>query len=78
MSKADKLRERMQANPHGWRIEHLETLAKRHDVRIRRGDGSHVVFSHPDSHLVVTVPAHRPIKPPYIRQFLALIEDIEE
>jgi hypothetical protein len=35
-----------------------------------------VVFGHEDSAIVVTVPAHKPIKPIYIKQFLLLIESV--
>jgi predicted RNA binding protein YcfA (HicA-like mRNA interferase family) len=72
MSKADKMRR----NPRGWRMESLETVARRHGVDVRKTGGSHFVFLHPDSELAVTVPFKRPIKPIYITQFLALLEDI--
>ena len=77
MSKADKTLDKMRANPKDWRIESLEKVASRYGVTVRKSGGSHIVFSHFDSPIVVTVPVHRPIKPPYIRQFLALINDIE-
>ena len=43
--------------------------------RPRRG-GSHVIFSAPGVREIVSVPARRPIKPVYIRQFLALIDAV--
>ena len=66
----------MQSNPRDWRIESLEAVAKNMGMRVRKSGGSHVVFLHPESDLVVTVPAKRPIKPVYITKFLALTDDI--
>ena len=40
--------------------------------------GSHVIFSAPGVREIVSVPAKRPIKPVYIRQFLAPIENAVE
>ena len=76
MSKVDKAIQKMRDNPRDWRIVSLETIAKRLDIQVRKSGGSHVVFMHKDSEIVVTVPAKRPIKPVYIDQFLALINDI--
>ena len=76
MSKADKILSKMRANPRDWRLETIESVANRYNIKVRKSGGSHVVLSHPDSAIVVTVPAHRPIKPVYIRQFLTLIDEI--
>ncbi len=54
----------------------MEAIAKRLDIQVRKSGGSHAVFMHEDSHIVVTVPSKRPIKSIYIYQFLALIDDI--
>ena len=76
MSKADKLVARMRANPRGWRMEELETVASRHGVVVRKTGGSHFVFTHEAADLAVTVPFKRPIKPVYITQLLALLDEI--
>lgn len=76
MGKSDKLLERMRRNPRDWRIEELEAIAQRYGMTVRRGGGSHAVFSHPASTIVVTVPAHRPVKPVYVKQLVALIDDL--
>jgi predicted RNA binding protein YcfA (HicA-like mRNA interferase family) len=76
MTKADKLLARMRTNPRGWRIEQLESLAQRFGIQVRKTGGSHFVFLHPDCELAVTVPFKRPIKPVYIQQFLALLEEL--
>lgn len=78
MTKADKVLQKMRNNPRDWRIEALETVAARYGIMVRKQGGSHAVFSHPNSPLVVTVPAHRPIKPIYVRQLIDLIDDVGE
>lgn len=76
MSTSEKLLAKMRSNPRDWRMESLETVAKRYGIQVRKTGSSHFVFSHSDSELAVTVPFKRPIKPIYITQFLALIDDI--
>jgi predicted RNA binding protein YcfA (HicA-like mRNA interferase family) len=48
----------------------------KYSIRHRQQRTSHVVFIHESAGLV-TVPCARPIKPVYIRQFLALIDKLE-
>lgn len=76
MSKSETLLERMRANPVGWRMETLEAIADRCGIQVRKTGGSHFYFLHPDSAIAVSIPFKRPIKPVYILQFLALIDDI--
>ena len=38
--------------------------------------GSHVIFSAPNVREIVSVPAKRPIKPVYIKHFIALIDAV--
>lgn len=78
MSKARKLLEKLRANPRDWRMDSLETVARHYDIQVRKTGGSHFVFLHPASAIAVTIPFKRPIKPIYISQFLALIDDISE
>lgn len=78
MSKSDKALARLRNHPLDWRLEQIEVIALRHGVKVRKPGGSHVVFQHDRSRLEVCIPAHRPIKPVYIRAFLALIDDIGE
>ena len=67
----------MKANPNDWRIEQLETVARQYGVLVRKTTGSHVVFDHEDWVELLCVPAHRPIKPIYVKKFIALIERLE-
>lgn len=66
----------MRANPRDWRIEDLKVVADKFSIDYRQHGTSHVVFRHPVAG-VLTVPAARPIKPVYIRHFLALIAKVE-
>jgi hypothetical protein len=75
---AGKNLQKMRKNPMGWRIEDLQAVAEENYVewrRPRRG-GSHVIFSAPGLREIVSVPDKRPIKPVYIKQFVALIDAI--
>ena len=73
MSKADKILSKMKENPRNWRIESLKTVARAHNYDWRQPGTSHVTFRHPNGGKL-TVPAHRPIKPIYIKRFIRLIE----
>lgn len=77
-ARASKLLIEMRRNPKAdWRIEQLETVARAYEVNVRRGRGSHVIFEHPKLPEALSVPARRPLKPVYVRRFVALVEDIE-
>ena len=73
---ADKSLRKMRENPSGWRIEELLTVAEANRLDSRRpgSGGSHVLFSASGVREIVTVPAKRPIKPIYIKHFVALID----
>jgi hypothetical protein len=78
VARADKLLSQMIAKPKGdWRIEHVRTVCKAYGLTCsapKRGD--HYKVSHPSQPEIVTVPAHRPIKPIYIKQFVALLRRV--
>jgi hypothetical protein len=71
-----KTLQKMRRNPVGWRIEELQAVAEENCVEWRRPGrgGSHVIFSATGVRDIVSVPAKRPIKPVYIKQFVALID----
>lgn len=73
MASAAKLLEKMRVNPRDWRIEDLKVVAKKFSIEYRQQGTSHVVFRHPVFGLL-TVPSARPIKPVYIRQFVAFVD----
>jgi hypothetical protein len=72
MSKREKLIKKMQENPRDWRIQDLKTLADAHEMTYRQHGGSHVTFFHANG-ARLTVPAHIPIKPIYIKKFAKLL-----
>lgn len=74
MSKFDKLIIKMRANPRDWRIEDLKSIAERMGIEYRQPGTSHVTFRLSNGSKV-TVPAHKPIKPIYIKQFLNLLDE---
>jgi hypothetical protein len=74
MGTTDKSLAKMRTNPKGWHIEDLEAVAGRCNLRIRKPKGSHVVFSFPGVQGEASVPSHRPIKPVYVKKFVALVD----
>ena len=54
----------------------MKVLARRNGIDWRQPGTSHVTFSYPGL-LPLTVPAHKPVKPIYIKRFLALIDSME-
>jgi hypothetical protein len=78
VNKRAKKLDAMRNNPRDWRIEDLLAVAEQFGIECRNSGGSHHVFGFPGAEMDVTVPAHRPIKPVYIRQFLLLVDAVEE
>ncbi len=76
MTSAGKRLERMRNNPRDWTIEDVCTVAKEFGLEVRSHGGSHYTFSHPDVDFHITIPARRPVKPFYIRDFVSFIDDI--
>ena len=78
VSTRDKILIRMRNNPRDWRIDDLKSVAERLGIDWRTEGGSHFVFSFPGVEDDVCVPAHRPIKPVYVRHFVALVDKAKE
>jgi len=78
MNTAAKLLDAMRRNPLDWRIGQLQTVARQFDVAVRCEGGSHHVFSHSVVPDILSVPAKRPIKPVYVRRFVALVDKVKE
>lgn len=78
MSAIEKLLEKMASNPRDWHIEDLLPIAGKFQIDVRNHGGSHYVFTMPGVKETVSVPAHRPIKQIYIKQFLALVQKAKE
>ena len=76
MGKIEKLLNKMRNNPRDWRIDDIKSLANRFDIEYRQPGTSHVTFR-TSSGEKLTVPAHKPIKPIYIKMFIELIDGID-
>ena len=72
VSNAKKLLAQMRRNPRDWRIEDLRTVAASIGIEHGQHGTSHVVFRHPMAGRL-TVPAHRPVKPVYVRMFVDFV-----
>jgi hypothetical protein len=73
VSNARKLIAKMRRNPRDWRIEDLKVVADSLGIDHDQRGTSHVVFRHANAGRL-SVPAHRPIKPVYVRLFVDLID----
>jgi hypothetical protein len=68
-----KLLAAMRRNARDWRTAQLQTVARQHGIDWRHHKSSHCIFIRDDGR-TLPVPAHRPIKPVYVRKFLDLID----
>jgi len=70
------LLESMRRNPAGdWRIRDVEAICREYGLNFRLGKGtSHAHMRHPAAREILTIPAHRPIKPVYIRKLVRYID----
>ncbi|MBS0289278.1 MAG: type II toxin-antitoxin system HicA family toxin [Proteobacteria bacterium] len=75
MSRIEKLIAKMRNNPRDWQIEDIKAIAERFGIEYRQPGTSHVTFR-ASSGEKVTIPAHKPIKPVYIKQFIALLDGL--
>jgi hypothetical protein len=71
----DKLLDRMRANPRDWRIDDVLALCRAYGVDCSPPrKGSHYKVKHASMEEILTVPAHRPIKPVYIRDLVRFVD----
>jgi hypothetical protein len=68
--------DKMRANPRDWKISNVETLCNQVGLTCMapRGGGSHFRVSSEHLQGILTIPAHRPIKPPYILNLVGLAD----
>lgn len=76
MSNAAKLLAKMRRNPRDWRIEDLKVVARSAGIDFDQHGTSHLVFRHAVAGRL-SVPAHRPIKPVYVRLFVDLVSKVD-
>ena len=79
MARAEKRLDAMRRNPAGdWRIEDISAVCKVFGVEcVSPSRGSHYRVAHASVAAILTIPARRPIKPVYIREFVAYIDVVE-
>ena len=71
----NKLIDRMRESPRDWAISDIEAVCDQHGIRITPPQrGSHYKLRNPATGGILTIPAHRPVKPVYIRKLLDLID----
>lgn len=69
----------MRANPRDWRTEDVQRVCAAAAVECTPPrKGSHYKVKHAAVTEILTVPAHRPIKPVYIRALVRFIDAIGE
>jgi hypothetical protein len=73
VSNARKLIAKMRRTPRDWRIEDFKVVADSLGIDHDQHGTSHVVFRHANAGRL-SVPAHRPIKPVYVRLFVDLVD----
>ncbi|WP_223227994.1 hypothetical protein [Lutimaribacter pacificus] len=72
MGKAEKTFARMAANPRDWKINDIKSVCRRFGLFCDPpSSGSHYKVYSDYLEGMLTIPAHRPIKPIYIKQFVS-------
>jgi predicted RNA binding protein YcfA (HicA-like mRNA interferase family) len=75
--RGEKLLARMRENPRGWRIEDVMYVCAALGIACTAPrKGSHYKVKHGSQARVLTVPAHRPIKPFYIEALVEFVEAV--
>lgn len=71
--------DRMRANPRDWRIEDLEAVCRDEGIACTPPrNGSHFKLKHAGVAEILTIPAHRPIKPVYVRALVRFVDAARE
>jgi predicted RNA binding protein YcfA (HicA-like mRNA interferase family) len=77
MAAAVKLLERMRSNLHDWRIEDVTAVCNGFGIVCTAPrKGSHYKVKHKSMAEILTIPAHRPIKPVYVRELVRFIDAV--
>lgn len=77
MAHGEKLLERMRRNPRDWRIEDVAAVCAAFGIACTAPrKGSHYKVKHESQAVIVTIPAHRPIKPAYIEVLVRFIDAV--
>jgi predicted RNA binding protein YcfA (HicA-like mRNA interferase family) len=76
MSKIDKLIEKLRNNPRDTSIGLIKKVLDKYRIEYIWGKGDHLNVKHPKIDYILTIPAHKPIKPIYIIKLLKMIDEI--
>jgi hypothetical protein len=71
--------EKMRRNPRGdWRISDIEIICREFDIECAasRSGSSHYKIKHHSQTDILTIPFKRPIKPVYVRKFVAFVDAV--
>jgi hypothetical protein len=78
VANADKILEQMRVNARDWRIEDVASVCSAFGIAFTPPrKGSHYKVKHGDVARILTIPAHRPIKPVYVRDLVRFIDDVQ-
>ncbi|HEX8417495.1 MAG TPA: type II toxin-antitoxin system HicA family toxin [Methylobacterium sp.] len=80
MSQAVKRLEAMRRNPVGdWRISDIEVVSRAFGIHcVSPTRGSHYDLSHPTLPRILTIPARKPVKAAYIRDFVSFVDAVRK
>ena len=77
MAKGRKLLERMRLNPLDWKIADVESVCSAFGIACTAPrKGSHYEVKHQSQKEILTIPAHRTIKPVYIVDFVTFVDAV--
>ena len=78
MGQGEKRLADMRRNPRdGWQIEDIRVVCKEFEIELKApSSGSHYKVTHPARQEILTIPAKRPVKPVYIKQFVAFVDQL--
>lgn len=79
VARGEKLLERMRDNPRDWRIEDVQAICAAFGIACTPPrKGSHYKVKHESQAEMLTVPAHRPIKPVYVEALVRFVDAVKE
>ncbi len=77
MTRGERLLDAMRANPRDWRIQDVVAACTEAGISCSPPrNGSHYKVKHANQIEILTIPAHRPIKPVYIRDLVRFINAV--
>lgn len=77
MPNADKLLDRMRANPRDWRMADVIAVCEANGIACTAPrKGSHYKVKHSEVAEILTIPAHRPIRPVYVRELVRFVDTV--